>query len=496
MSLASLIAGSLIGFLTTLTPVPALYRLPIGILAGVLVIVLLLVGVGTIQTWYRSLRLALRWRQTLAIAILNDNGWDVNNASIYTWTDVSPEDWKLRLEFHARETGLRVRIQTTSAKTNLDRYVAVLNPYGSVYPEEDLKSLSTHNRIVQFVRDGGLFINVADIPFYYAYDWNLKRRLDTTEPMYATVVQGNQVSFAPTRLFDLGLFCKDLGIRILNVEAGKIDVDLFPVLGQHVTVRIQRATTIESNIESCVDSIDTTFPDKSTGKITPLFFARYGEGDFLISLVFINAGENSERRDSIRDAVCKLAVKRLGELRLSRTPPMAGMRQRLRQAREDADSLPMRKARKKVIELLFPLVALIGVFLAILQPILNSNSASSTPASVSSSYVMFIGDFALYFGVFAVSALAIYLIDSFIPHQGTLTRIVHGLATFLMFVFLGVIISILFVLGLVGNTVSQKLTVPVSIGSESYVILFTSALVIAFAGVYFFEYTALPANDT
>ena len=173
---------------------------------------------------------------------------------------------------------------------------------------------------------------------------------------------------------------------------------------------------------------------------------------------------------------------------------IAAFRHSLHEARQTIDSLPMRKARKKVIELLFPLVALIGVFLAILEPILVS-SPSANSIGNTASYVTFIGNFALYFGLFSVTALLVYFIDSFASHHGSGTRLVHWLASAIMFLFLGVILSVLFVLAAVGNNVSQTLTVPVSLEGPNFAILFFTTLFVCFVGVYFFEYRALPVNE-
>jgi hypothetical protein len=163
------------------------------------------------------------------------------------------------------------------------------------------------------------------------------------------------------------------------------------------------------------------------------------------------------------------------------------------QANPNAGSLSMRMARRKVIELLFPLVALISVFLALLGPILNLGSSPSLP--ITPAYVITIGNFAFYFGAFSISALVVYLIDAFVPNQGNLTRGVHWIGTFFMFAFLGVIVSLLFVLAVVGNTVSQSLTVPTSIGSESSLVIIITIFLSGFTGVYFFERSSLPLNE-
>ncbi len=318
MSLASLLAGSLIGFAVSLLPIPNPYRIPVVLSVVVIIVFLLLVAIGTVQIGYREFKLRRRWRSQLRIGVLNDNGWDLNNPAIFAWTDISPEQWKSRLEAYAPANNLKLEVEWITVNSNFDGYVAILNPYGSVYPEEDLKNLRTLNRVTSFVREGGLFINVADIPFYYGYDRDLKRKLETTQPVYTPILQANQLSFAPTRLFELSPLAKELGIRILNVGSGAM-TNLLPALGRSVAVFYQRAVINESNIESCIGTATVTFADGTQGQVTPLFFAKYGEGDFLISLFFINDTVHSPgQRESICDAISKLAIERLKELKGAR----------------------------------------------------------------------------------------------------------------------------------------------------------------------------------
>jgi hypothetical protein len=148
-----------------------------------------------------------------------------------------------------------------------------------------------------------------------------------------------------------------------------------------------------------------------------------------------------------------------------------------------------KNARKKVIELLFPVLALVAVFLGIIGQIIISSSNQSTIGTAV--YLEFIGNFALYFGLFSISALMIYLIDSFMPRLKFFAKLVHLLMTGVMFLSLGVILSFLFVLGAVGNNVSQSLTVPVSLASENFIILLFTVIIVFFTGIYFFEFRPL-----
>lgn len=78
---------------------------------------------------------------------------------------------------------LKINRLIHSSVVNLDRIVefpVILNPYGGVYPERNVSTLESLNIIFDYVRKGGIYINIADIPFYYAFEEDLKRRVDTT----------------------------------------------------------------------------------------------------------------------------------------------------------------------------------------------------------------------------------------------------------------------------------------------------------------------------
>ncbi len=42
--------------------------------------------------------------------------------------------------------------------------------------EDSLNKKTTLNKILEYVKEGGIFVNVADVPFFWAYNFNIKRR--------------------------------------------------------------------------------------------------------------------------------------------------------------------------------------------------------------------------------------------------------------------------------------------------------------------------------
>lgn len=228
-----------------------------------------------------------RWKKP-KIGILNDMGWDTTNPEISTYTDVTPEGWKDALKDKTFD------VQLINANSSFDGFVAILNPYGAVYPEVDLKNFSTLNKILHFVKEGGVFVNIADIPSYYAYDLKIKRRLDLTQAIYLS--QNNQVTVV--RPFELTPMVKELGLRVFGVIPPQ--PQSFNSFSQKApNIVTERIAFMERNTNSLIPPIQWQgFPSSS------FFEAKYGDGDLILSLIFLtHTTHNQQAKDTIKDAI-------------------------------------------------------------------------------------------------------------------------------------------------------------------------------------------------
>jgi hypothetical protein len=81
-------------------------------------------------------------------------------------TDKNPTDWKTSLEAY----GWNVKIGPLSEISLNSTPDIVLNPFGEVYPEQDFISNKSINLIREYVWSGGVYVNVAGIPFWYRYN--------------------------------------------------------------------------------------------------------------------------------------------------------------------------------------------------------------------------------------------------------------------------------------------------------------------------------------
>jgi len=310
--LALLFAGALasvIGGLLIRPPFPEehLYIL------STTVVILILYGSGAISKLWHSYNLWKRRGNKLVtpkVGILNDMGWKTENAEIRAWTDISSEEWRKEIEKLAGK--VKIKVELIDAGKNFDPYIVILNPYGGVYPERDVKNFETLNKILNYVNEGGLFVNVADVPGYWAYNLLLKRRLDATPPIYGIDKTPNgKILIIPVRPFELTPFMEKLGLRVLNIENTNFCrwnvefEDKFNRIMEDIDeIKVHRVVILERNVEAIIK------PKKleQIGETTPLFFVNYGDGKFLISLVFFDKGypQNSKMKEILAKIIIEL----------------------------------------------------------------------------------------------------------------------------------------------------------------------------------------------
>jgi len=142
----------------------------------------------------------------------------------------------------------------------------VINPYGGVYPEDDLSTLKSLDNIFDYVRNGGIYVNIADIPFYYAYERNLKRRIDTT-PLAGDFLQ--------VRSFLQTILTRKLHCFVFGLTAGK-DFD----------TGIWRVIELTDNTNNFFHKEIVISEDGK--KYSPFLAIPYGRGYFVFSTLMIN----------------------------------------------------------------------------------------------------------------------------------------------------------------------------------------------------------------
>lgn len=271
-----------------------------------LAIFLLLYGFGTIEKIVSETQIRFRNSRFICpkVAILKGVSKGFKSEIPFVWSDISPDEWKDEIEKIARELGKNIKVKLIFSVESFESYNAILNPYGGNYPESSFDNFPVYNKILSYIRTGGLFVNVADIPTYWAYNPRLKRILDRTPAVYG--VAGEEVRF-----FNRVPLMQDLALRVQNIEQLQPQILPFQMLEKYSTLgndmtnlMVSRAAFIEGNVESVVQPIRVGNQD-----MTPLFFCNYGDGRCLVSLSFLNDTFSQNR--PLKTVIAKLVVDQL-----------------------------------------------------------------------------------------------------------------------------------------------------------------------------------------
>jgi len=91
------------------------------------------------------------------------------------FSSYTPNDWLSMLE------GIGVKAKLISINEIDSNFSAIINPYGETYPEEDLIELTTYHKFIEYIKKGGIFVNVGGIPFYYGFDFKHNRNPTLSE---------------------------------------------------------------------------------------------------------------------------------------------------------------------------------------------------------------------------------------------------------------------------------------------------------------------------
>ncbi len=223
------------------------------------------------------------------IGILKDMDWDDETTENHSFTDVAPKEWEDEIKELAKQKNLKVKVKLITTEKHFNRYAVIINPYGGVYPETNLVRGTTRDQIFAYVAEEGLFVNVADIPGFWAYSKAIERKRHATPPIWGLSESGiiGQIAFTRTP------FIVNLGLGVYDTE-GLLDTEGVPLTDWNTECEgefgflqegsrkmlVHRVAKIESNVRP-------VFKTRQTDKmeVTPFFIEFYGTGRFLISLV-------------------------------------------------------------------------------------------------------------------------------------------------------------------------------------------------------------------
>jgi len=92
-------------------------------------------------------------------------------------------------------------VQRISYDKITDDFVAIINPYGEVYREDDYTNFGTFNRIKKYVKKGGIFVSAGGLAFWWAWDKKYNRLIPTAKEIYG--YQARVSNFQQSSLINL-----------------------------------------------------------------------------------------------------------------------------------------------------------------------------------------------------------------------------------------------------------------------------------------------------
>jgi hypothetical protein len=221
----------------------------------------------------------------LNIAILDGYASDRTQEKpcAHTFANVSPKDWSNFIQSTNTKTSF---ISAAEIDTCFD---AIVNPFGETYPEENWQSRRTYQRILNYIGNGGLFVNVAGFPFFYYWNHAEGRAHPTGRirsffnPTTHSMV--NFISWDNTLLYyDFGVFLDPRSpteVAIFQHDEDRRYVGNLMTLGISSVIEFRAVLAGNPNIIPLVRAEEN--------RIYPLAAIEFGNGHLLVSGLELHA---------------------------------------------------------------------------------------------------------------------------------------------------------------------------------------------------------------
>jgi len=222
------------------------------------------------------------------------NGWIDNrsNKKKCEETDFTDKEWKEKLEEISINNHKKFKVFDICLKQNFLKYAIIINPFGEIHLDENIRTLSTlYNRVLKYIQEGGIFICTGGIPFYYVWNEILGIFIDTT-PEQIELERGRIRQFRP---FISTIFTKEFSVNFngfpslnLPVFQRQDDINIFGDL------RMEGGSQIVDEFRSALPSnriipaLRTLYPmtteegDTEEKEMWPLYVVPYNKGYLMV----------------------------------------------------------------------------------------------------------------------------------------------------------------------------------------------------------------------
>ena len=201
------------------------------------------------------------------------------------FSDVTAKDWGVLLQNDDSSISF---ITASEIDSSFD---AVLNPFGETYPEEDYQSKATYLRILNYLSNGGLFVNVSGFPFFYYWDHDRGQNIAIAPTRYVLDPRLRQITgfwnFNETVLYRD--FHTTLDSRSPTEVIISQEEEDKAYVGDLLKLNIDRVTQFRAVNSSNTHAIPLLRAEES--KIYPLSAIKYGNGHLMIAGLELHSKE-------------------------------------------------------------------------------------------------------------------------------------------------------------------------------------------------------------
>jgi HEPN domain-containing protein len=118
---------------------------------------------------------AKKFEPPIRIGILNgrvDNSDETEKpCGVFPFSEFKGLDvWKDRFAKITLSPESKYIIEEISVSQVTNDFAIVINPFGEAYPEKDIPKKFAFNILKDYIADGGVYVNIAGFPFFYAWD--------------------------------------------------------------------------------------------------------------------------------------------------------------------------------------------------------------------------------------------------------------------------------------------------------------------------------------
>lgn len=234
-----------------------------------------------------------RWNYPVKVAVYNGL---INNSKPKKRcekTNFNDDSWKTHLESIIIDTKKKFKVDKISVSQISNKYTIIINPFGEIHLDENNRTLNTlYNNILNFIKEGGIYVCTGGIPFYYIWDEILGILVDTTQ-LTVELDQGKVNQF---RVWDNTIFTNIFGLRFNGDKSTPAEVfqndsdkeyfgDLDMIGGSNTIIEFRSA--IDKNI--ILPALRTHFPhiDRegkiSRAEVYPLYVLPYDKGYLMVA---------------------------------------------------------------------------------------------------------------------------------------------------------------------------------------------------------------------